>query len=196
MCYNKLKIHLKAAGMARLGAFLVAVLGANYFTGCAPFQQESPERDGGKFAGYPTETVDGRKVRLIPAADYLMAQEVPVPSAPVDEGQCILISLSNKRAWHYKDGVMDFFSCVCTGKEGHETRTGRFRVVSKHREWTSTIYHVPMPFFLRLNPGDFGLHQGIIAVDSSSHGCIRLPSEKAREFFEETPTGTPVIIVP
>jgi len=51
-----------------------------------------------------------------------------------------------------------------------------------------------MPYFMRLNCRDFGMHAGVVASYPASHGCIRLPSGVARRLFSEIPVGTVVMI--
>lgn len=136
------------------------------------------------------------KYKRIPAEEYLMREEVPVPPAPRESGPAIRVSLEKQRVWLYLDGVAVLTSVTCTGRPGFESPTGTFRVISKHRDWISTIYKVPMPYFLRLDAmrGRIGLHQGIIALTPASHGCIRVPKSKAEKLFDWTPIGTPVVI--
>jgi len=116
------------------------------------------------------------------------------PPAPFQEGICILISIRDQHCWLYKDGKSISSSPVSTGKRGKETPQGDFYIINKHKDWVSTIYHRPMPYFLRLNPGDFGLHQGVLGSKPSSNGCIRLPEGLAQTFFEFCPIGTKVRI--
>jgi lipoprotein-anchoring transpeptidase ErfK/SrfK len=125
---------------------------------------------------------------------YIMSKEVPTPPAPTKEGASIRVDRANMRAWLYQDGEMVLVSPVTPGKPGSSTPAGKFHVINKHRHWTSTIYHVPMPFFLRLNPGYFGLHEGPMRPYPASHGCIRLPRKEAEMFFNRTKIGTPVWI--
>lgn len=129
-----------------------------------------------------------------PSIEVVPESEAPI--APISQGLCILIRISTQDAWMYKDQAPINSSRVTTGKPGKETPIGFFHVINRHRDWVSTIYHRDMPFFLRLNPGDFGLHQGVLSNDPASNGCIRLPMGKAKEFFNQTPIGTPVFIVP
>lgn len=150
-----------------------------------------------------TETVNQRNKYLDesityseynPSIEILPESEAPI--APLSQGLCILIRIFEQDAWLYKDEDPINSTRVTTGKLGKETPTGFFYVVNKHKDWISTIYHRDMPFFLRLNPGDFGLHQGVLSNKPASNGCIRLPASKAKEFFEQTPIGTPVFIIP
>jgi lipoprotein-anchoring transpeptidase ErfK/SrfK len=52
-----------------------------------------------------------------------------------------------------------------------------------------------MPFFMRLNCGAIGLHSGYVTGRPASHGCIRLPYEKAQKFFDICRVGDEVQIV-
>ncbi len=51
----------------------------------------------------------------------------------------------------------------------------------------------PMPHFLRFNWG-IGMHAGHLPGYPASHGCVRMPSDMARKFFENAEVGTPVIV--
>jgi lipoprotein-anchoring transpeptidase ErfK/SrfK len=50
-----------------------------------------------------------------------------------------------------------------------------------------------MPYFLRFN-GAVGMHAGYLPGYPASHGCIRLPLEMARHFYNNSSHGTPVIV--
>lgn len=67
-------------------------------------------------------------------------------------------------------------------------------VTDKHQTHVSSIYKVKMPFFMRLNCRDFGMHEGHVPDYPASHGCIRLPADIARRLFKEVPIGTLVTI--
>jgi hypothetical protein len=79
-------------------------------------------------------------------------------------------------------------------RQGYSTRRGDFVITNKERNHRSTIYHVEMPYFMRLSCLDFGMHAGIVPNYPASHGCIRLPEEAARKFFSEIPIGTLVTV--
>ncbi|HEY1051580.1 MAG TPA: L,D-transpeptidase, partial [Prosthecobacter sp.] len=84
---------------------------------------------------------------------------------------------------------------VSTGREGYRTPAGRYVITDKHKSHTSTLYHVAMPWFMRLNCSAIGLHSGYVTGRPASHGCIRLPYEKAKEFFHQVAVGDEVEIV-
>jgi ankyrin repeat protein len=116
-------------------------------------------------------------------------------SSPPPEQMRIEISLSSQRLNLYKNGASVFTAPVSTGRPGFPTPSGRFVVTDKHLVHTSTIYKTAqMPFFMRLNCRDFGMHEGQLPGYPASHGCIRLPGSAARQLFREVPIGTLVTI--
>ena len=117
-----------------------------------------------------------------------------VGNAPPPEKVRIEISLSDQRATLFKDGANVLSTAISSGRPGFSTPSGTFVVTDKKRDHISSIYKVKMPFFMRLNCRDFGLHQGHIPGHPASHGCIRLPSDAARRLFSEVPIGTLVTI--
>ncbi len=104
------------------------------------------------------------------------------------------VSLSSQSAAVIKDGVTIFTTGVSTGRKGFSTPAGKYVVTDKDRNHRSTIYKVPMPYFMRLSCRDFGMHEGAVPDYPASHGCIRLPSAAARKLFAEIPVGTLVTI--
>ena len=145
----------------------------------------------------------------------------------LDEGvrgaPSIVIDLSEQTARFYKGNVEVGTAPVSTGREGHDTPTGKFSVIEKERNHVSTLYGnyvdssggvvaknigvnedprppgshfqgAPMPWFLRVTDA-VGMHAGYLPGYAASHGCIRLPHAAAEKFFENAPVGTPVTIV-
>ena len=126
----------------------------------------------------------------IPAAQLLLGQD---PESERDVKA--IVSLSKQRAYIYKDGKVVRSSDISTGKTGFTTPSGQFVISDKQADWKSTIYKVPMPFFMRLSCKDFGLHAGVVRGGSpASHGCVRLPKDQAAAFFSVMEIGDPVII--
>ncbi|HRJ07063.1 MAG TPA: L,D-transpeptidase family protein [Prosthecobacter sp.] len=127
---------------------------------------------------------------------YLFLMRIILGRQPESEPRILVtVDLGKQRAWVTKEGqVID--SCpVSTGRAGYATPAGRYVITDKHRSWTSTLYHVSMPFFMRLNCGAIGLHSGYVTGRPASHGCIRLPYDKAKKFFEITRVGDEVQII-
>jgi ankyrin repeat protein len=104
------------------------------------------------------------------------------------------ISIASQRVALIKNGKPIFRAPCSTGRPGYSTRTGDFVITDKNRNHRSSIYHVEMPYFMRLSCLDFGMHAGVVPNYPASHGCIRLPPEAAYKFFSEIPIGTLVTV--
>lgn len=100
------------------------------------------------------------------------------------------------------------FPCV-TGDASHPTDKGTFRVLRKHKKYTSKTYKVPMNYALFFTADGKAIHQyhgpgnlklarwfkraGIGAI--GSHGCVRLTEANARTIFEWAAVGTIVSVL-
>lgn len=128
---------------------------------------------------------------------YLYVMRLLLGRDPDNEPKrLVTVSLSRQFARLEVDGKETLKTSVSTGRAGYATPAGRFVVTQKYKDWKSTVYKVSMPFFMRLNCGDFGLHSGYVTGSPASHGCIRLPDAMARKFFETLMVGDEVIIEP
>lgn len=135
----------------------------------------------------------------------------------------IIINLSAQRIQYFKGGRLVGDSPISSGREGCHTRTGSYRITEKDIDHRSSLYGTyvdaggrvvvedvdcrcdPRPsgtrflgasmrYFMRIT-GGIGMHEGYLPGFPASHGCIRLPTEMARIFYQATPLGTPVRIV-
>lgn len=113
---------------------------------------------------------------------------------------------------------------VSTGKPGHETPEGRFRIMEKIEEKRSNRYgryrdlktgadlgasadHLEppkgaiyegyqMPFWMRLTTTGIGIHVGYVVPQAAlSYGCIRVPKDVQPLIFEKCRPGTKVEIL-
>lgn len=136
----------------------------------------------------------------------------------------IVVSLQEQEAYLYRAGHRTAESRISSGREGYRTPTGHFEVIRKDENHRSSIYGdyvdasgkvvkanvdvrrdrkpprshfvgAPMPYFLEFSPG-YGLHQGYLPGVPASHGCIRMPYWKARQFYSVAHIGTPVVVKP
>lgn len=136
----------------------------------------------------------------------------------------IRIDLGDQMVYLYKGGQLAGGSPISSGKEGYDTRPGRYRIIEKDIDHKSSLYgdyedydgnvvmqnvdnrrHARPPgtrfegakmyYFMRIY-GGVGMHQGYLPGYAASHGCIRLPGHMAEKFYHATPMGTPVVIVP
>lgn len=113
---------------------------------------------------------------------------------PEDQRVTVEISLASQTARIYQDGQLVMTSRVSTGKPGYRTPTGRFVITDKQRVRTSTLYHCPMEWFMRLSCSAVGMHAGVVPGYPASHGCIRLPYQNAVKFYKLLEVGTLVTI--
>jgi len=127
-------------------------------------------------------------------ANNAPAIQALIEGSPSPDQIRIEISLGSQEASVIKSGVPIMTTEVSTGKPGYGTKPGDYVVTDKNLVHRSTIYKVPMPFFMRLNSHDFGMHEGVVPGYPASHGCIRLPTEAAKKLFKEIPLGTLVSI--
>lgn len=107
----------------------------------------------------------------------------------------VIVSLTEQRAYAYRNGILIGVSTVSTGKPGHETPTGVFTILQKDKDHRSNLYNsAPMPYQQRLTWDGVALHAGGLPGYPESHGCVHLPSEFARLLFENSSMGMVVVI--
>jgi lipoprotein-anchoring transpeptidase ErfK/SrfK len=133
----------------------------------------------------------------------------------------IEIDLRDQTAYLIRDGRAVLSTPISSGRYGHLTETGSFKVIEKERNHFSNIYGrivdargntvvgdadsdmrvprgckfipAPMRYFVRFD-GANGLHAGILSGYAASHGCVRLPEQNAIAIFNAVDVGTPVTV--
>jgi lipoprotein-anchoring transpeptidase ErfK/SrfK len=114
---------------------------------------------------------------------------------PKDDRYKIDISLRNQRLVVYRDESPFLTARISTGRGDKPTPPGSYLVTDKIRLERSTLYKVPMPYFLRLSFSEYGIHYGVNPGHPASHGCIRVGSEEmAQKIYKSCPIGTLVQI--
>src|ERR1700678_1995865 len=107
----------------------------------------------------------------------------------------MVVSITEQRAYVYRNGILIGATTISTGRPGHLTPTGVFTVLQKQKEHRSTIYDgAPMPYMERLTWGGIALHAGGLPGYPESHGCIHLPTEFAKLLFDVSTDGMTVVI--
>lgn len=136
----------------------------------------------------------------------------------------IRISLPDQIAEIERGGRPIGWCYVATGKEGHGTKAGNYKVTEKIEDKYSNRYGwiedelgnvvygdakpsdpvpegmlyvpAPMPYWMRLTSYGIGMHGGFIPEPGkpASHGCIRLPKAFVPLLFDSVAVGTPVTI--
>ena len=118
------------------------------------------------------------------------------------QDQLIRVNLYNHSIALYEHGNLYKYARVAgTGNPNNSTATptGRFRILSKDRWHISGLSGVIMPLSMRFYEGyyfhDIPLTPAGKIIDTKySHGCIRLPTELAKEMFDWTNVGAYVEI--
>jgi lipoprotein-anchoring transpeptidase ErfK/SrfK len=133
----------------------------------------------------------------------------------------IVVSLPKQRAYLKMGEEIVVDSPISSGKSGHSTPSGHFSVLEKDPDHRSSIYGdfvdrsgrvvragisakidsapsgthyvgASMRWFMRLTGEGVGMHVGILPGYAASHGCIRMPSDGAKLFYDNVKLGTPV----
>lgn len=105
------------------------------------------------------------------------------------------IDIGEQRAYLIVDGQVGLEMPVSTARAGHYTPRGTFTVTERVRHGKiSTLYHVEMPYWQRLNSTVFGIHAGYLPGTPASAGCVRLPLEGAEIAFDHMSRGMKVTI--
>src|SRR5215216_1196882 len=135
----------------------------------------------------------------------------------------VRVSLPKQRAYLMVGEEIVADSPISSGKAGHGTPSGHFSVLEKDPDHRSSIYGdfvdgsgrvvrsgisskidsapsgthyvgAPMKWFMRLTEEGVGMHVGILPGYPASHGCIRMPPDGAKLFYDNVKIGTPVAV--
>jgi lipoprotein-anchoring transpeptidase ErfK/SrfK len=132
------------------------------------------------------------------------------------------IDLEEQMAYLLQNGREVLASPISSGRYGHLTRNGSFKILDKERTHYSSMYGkivdargntivadadadmpvprggkfipAPMHYFMRFTGAD-GMHAGYLPGYPASHGCVRMPQEYAIAFFNSVSVGTPVTVL-
>src|SRR5213596_3815826 len=132
----------------------------------------------------------------------------------------IVVSIPKQRAYLMIGDQIVADGPVSSGRRGHESPHGHLRVLEKDPDHRSNLYGdfvdssgrvvragvstrsdaapsgthyvgAPMTWFLRLTEEGVGMHVGILPGYPASHGCIRMPPDGAKLFYDNVKVGTP-----
>ncbi len=143
------------------------------------------------------------------------------PSLGGTPATSIEIDLRDQTAYLIRNGRAVLSTPISSGRYGHLTARGSFKVIEKERNHFSTIYGrivdrsgrtviadadvdmpvprgcrfepAPMRYFVRFN-SEIGMHAGYLPGYPASHGCVRLPESNAIAIFNAVDVGTPVTV--
>ena len=111
----------------------------------------------------------------------------------------ILVDLDMQKAYAFEDGDVVLEGRISTGKRGHRTPTGYFRILEKKRHHKSNLWPRPnggakMNYMLRLTNSGIAMHLGPVPNRPASHGCIRMKNGFAQRLWKWADVGTEVEI--
>jgi lipoprotein-anchoring transpeptidase ErfK/SrfK len=155
---------------------------------------------------------------------FLVIASVCATSAAYGQSRAdfsVEIDLQDQTAYLVQNGRTVLSTPISSGRHGHLTETGNFKVTEKELNHFSNLYGkivdargrtmvndadvdmpvprggkfvpAPMRYFIRFD-GAIGMHAGHLPGYPASHGCVRLPQENARLFFHAVEIGTPVTV--
>jgi lipoprotein-anchoring transpeptidase ErfK/SrfK len=133
----------------------------------------------------------------------------------------VVVSLPKQRAYLMTGEQIVIDSPISSGKRGHSSPTGHLHVLEKDPNHHSSLYGnfvdssgrivragvsaridaapsgtrfagAAMKWFMRLTEDGVGMHIGILPGYPASHGCIRMPPDGAKLFYDHVKVGTPV----
>jgi len=136
-----------------------------------------------------------------------------------ESGYSVEIDLEQQTAYLIRGRRIVLASEISTGRSGHLTETGSFKIIEKERNHVSSLYGkivdrngrtvvtdadadmavprggkflpAPMRYFMRFHDAT-GMHAGYLPGYPASHGCVRMPEQNAIAFFNAVEVGTPV----
>jgi lipoprotein-anchoring transpeptidase ErfK/SrfK len=142
-------------------------------------------------------------------------------ATPLRAQTSVEIDLEEQAAFLIRNGRVVLASPISSGRYGHLTQRGAFKVLEKERTHYSSMYGkivdargntvvadadadmpvprggkfvpAPMHYFMRFNGAD-GMHAGYLPGYPASHGCVRMPEQYAIAFFNAVSVGTPVTV--
>ena len=114
--------------------------------------------------------------------------------------QRIVVNLSQQRACAYNGSQTVFCGNISTGKPGHRTPTGHYRVLEKDVDHVSSKYPAPnggakMHYMLRVTGSGIAMHLGYVPNYPASHGCIRMQNGFAQRMYSWAHVGTSISII-
>jgi len=133
----------------------------------------------------------------------------------------VVVSLPKQRAYLMTGEQIVIESPISSGKRGHTSPTGHLQVLEKDPNHHSSLYGdfvdssgrivragvsaqidaapsgthfagAAMKWFMRLTEDGVGMHIGILPGYPASHGCIRMPPDGAKLFYDHVKVGIPV----
>jgi LysM repeat protein len=125
---------------------------------------------------------------------------VPPGPAPTVAGKFIKVVLHEQRVYAFENGTLVHTTIGSTGLPGTPTVQGNFKIYVKYAAqlMTGPGYYLPgVPWVMYFYEG-YSLHGTYWHSNwghPMSHGCVNLPTEEAKWYYDWAEVGTPVTVV-
>jgi LysM repeat protein len=133
-----------------------------------------------------------------------IGSSVPDPAPgdpnPYTVGKRIKVVLSEQKMYALEDGIPVRETLVSTGLPATPTVVGDFKVYLKYKSQLmyGPGYYLPGVPWVMYFYRDYGLHGAYWHSNwgrPMSHGCVNIPIDEAKWFYQWSPLGTPVTVV-
>lgn len=121
----------------------------------------------------------------------------PVPTVTV--GKQIIVDLSDQRIYAYENGALMRTTLASTGLPATPTVRGNFTVQRKYESqlMTGPGYYLPNVQWISYFYAGYAIHGTYWHNNFGqpmSHGCVNLPNDEAKWYYDFAPVGTPVLV--
>lgn len=163
----------------------------------------------------PVASVDPAKPRDAASAEMGVAAVIrpALPVVGMAQSLALVVDLSERQVLLYEGGVLQTQYPIAIGREGWETPTGEFYVLSMQIDpiWQNPITGEIVPsgygnplgsrwigFWLdgTHQIGFHGTYQEELIGQAVSHGCIRMRNADVEALYAQVNLGTPVTVIP
>ncbi len=186
--------------------------------------QGRPQTVPGAVGAQPTPKATKQKPASELISKQAKLQTVPrVLNMATPDNTRVYVSLGKQRAYLFVGDEVAVDSPISSGKRAGMTPKGSYTVLEKDPDHRSSVYGAfcnsrglivragvstridsapsgthyvgaPMKWFMRLTNEGVGMHVGILPGYPASHGCVRMPEEGAKLFYDHVKVGTPAVI--
>lgn len=145
----------------------------------------------------PATNASGGVIDMGIVSDPIVAN---APQPTITQGKQIVIDLSDSRVYAFENGVLQRSVLVSTGRAATPTVTGNYRIYHRVRSQTMSGpgYSLPNVEWVLYFYQGYAIHGTYWHSNwgqPMSHGCVNLPNEEARWFYENFgEIGLPVLV--
>jgi hypothetical protein len=135
-----------------------------------------------------------------PAPERAPVAEEEALGSTEKDGRALTIKIGSQNFVYTEGDTVVHTGPISSGKEGFETPTGEFSVLSKQKDKVSYRYtnqlgmNAWMPYSIQFI-GHYFLHEGWLPGHPDSHGCVRVGEQDARFLFERMKIGDRIVVV-